>query len=114
MDTLAHKALEGEQATPTFTCYDCTAALAVVAAAEAAAPSIIVLVRSAVATGTTVSRFVAALRRLADATGTPVPIQLDQTDPEAVKALPGTRAHYRNLRRRHRLALSLHERCPEA
>jgi fructose/tagatose bisphosphate aldolase len=113
MDTLAHKALEREQATPAFTCYDCTA-LAVVAAAEAAAPSIIVLVPPAVATGTTVSRLVAALRRLADAADTPVSIQLDQTDPEAVKALPGTRAHYPYLRRRHRLALSLYERCPEA
>jgi hypothetical protein len=69
MDTLAHKALERGQATPACTCYDCTAALGVVAAAEAA---------------------------------------------EAVKALAGTRADYRNLPHRHRLALSLHERCPEA
>ena len=69
MDTLAHKALERGQATPAFTCYDCTAALAVVAAGVAA---------------------------------------------EVVKALAGTRADYRDLPHRHRLALSLHERCPEA
>jgi hypothetical protein len=185
MDTLAHKALESGQATPAFTCYDCTAALGVVAAAKTAAPCIAVHVRSSVAAGTTGSRFLAALRRLADAAGTPILIQLDHaTDPHlihaaiavrvgsvlcrqistqlrsqrrvptrsgqlqvhpvllsklrarlwlgdednahaasteldqdrsrVVKTLPGTRAHYRSLRRRHRLTLSLHERCPEA
>ena len=42
MDTLAHKALESGQATSASTCYDCTAALGVVAAAEAAAACIVV------------------------------------------------------------------------
>jgi hypothetical protein len=184
MDTFAHSALERGQATFAITCYDCTAALAVVTGAEAAALSIIALARPAVAAGTRVG-FDAALRRLADATGTPNSTQLDHathrhlihgaipvqigsvpgrqistqprsrrcapkrgdqllvhpgllsklssrlrpatkttptprqqsstsTDPELVTALPGKRANYRNLRRRHGLALSLHERCPEA
>src|SRR4029453_9923516 len=75
MDTLAHKALESRQATFAFTCYDCTAALALVTGAEAAAPSIILLVRPAVAAGAT-RGFDAALRRRADATGTPISTQL--------------------------------------
>jgi hypothetical protein len=33
---------------------------------------------------------------------------------EEVNALAGTRADYRDLPHRHRLAQSLHERCPEA
>jgi hypothetical protein len=76
MDTLAHKAFESGQAAFALTCYDCTAPLAVVTEAEAATPSVIVLVRPPVAAGAT-GGCDAALRRRADAAGTPISTQLD-------------------------------------
>ena len=107
MDTLAHKALEGGQATPAFTCYDCTAALGVVAAAEAAAPCIQVH-------PVLLSKLSARLWPGDEDDAHAASTALDQDRSRVVKTLPGTRAHYRNLCRRHRLTLSLHERCPEA
>lgn len=87
LDILVNGALLDGAAVPAFTCYDFTTALAVVEAAEAQERGVILLVAPKTATAPSGTRFIAALRGLADSASVPVAVQLDHaTNIEAIMA----------------------------
>jgi tagatose 1,6-diphosphate aldolase GatY/KbaY len=84
LDELVVTALKQGSAVPAFTCYDFTTALAVVAAAEEANRSVILLVAPKTAATANGLRLISALRGLADAASVPVAVQLDHASDLAV------------------------------
>ncbi|MCA4134064.1 class II fructose-bisphosphate aldolase [Arthrobacter sp. M4] len=84
LDELVTSALRQGSAVPAFTCYDFTTALAVVAAAEEAGRSVILLVAPKTAATPSGLRLIAALRALAHDASVPVCVQLDHASDLAV------------------------------